>query len=88
MIDPDPQVFNGRISRISPQVASDGNRSSAQGNGEQQGTVEAEAVLDEPSNGSLIPGSSVSVEIVLEQRQSVVTVPLAAIQTEGDRQFV
>ena len=88
MIGPDPQVFNGRISRVSPQVVSEGGGSSAPGNGEQQGTVEAEAVLDEPSNGSLIPGSSVSVEIVLEQRQSVVTVPLEAIQTEGDRQFV
>jgi len=84
MIGPDAQIFLGRITRVSPQVNSQGNSSSS----EQSGTVEAEAILNEPSNGSLIPGSVVSVEVILDQRQSVVVVPLTAIQAEGDRQFV
>lgn len=88
MIGPDAQVFTGRVSRVSPQVASDNGGNQSGRGGDQQGTVEAEAILDEPSNGSLIPGSVVSVEIILDQRQSVVTVPLTAIQSEGDSRFV
>lgn len=87
MIGPEADVFAGRVSRVSPQVAS-GNEGNSGRGGEEQGTVEAAAILNEPSNGTLIPGSVVSVEIILDQRQSVVSVPLTAIQTEGDRQFV
>lgn len=79
MIGPNPEEFNGYISRVSPQVSSSGDG---------QGKVEAEAILYEPSGGELIPGSIVSVEIVLEQRQAVVTVPLTAIQDEGSSQFI
>ncbi|MEL6813723.1 MAG: efflux RND transporter periplasmic adaptor subunit [Cyanobacteria bacterium J06598_3] len=88
VIGPEAQVFTGRISRVSPQVASAGEGNSSGRGGEQSGTVEAAALLDAPSNGSLIPGSSVSVEIILDQRQSVVTVPLTAIQSDGASQFV
>ena len=87
LIGPNPQVFAGRISRVSPQVVSNSQGSSSGGES-QGGTVEAEAILDAPSNGTLIPGSVVSVEIVLDRQQSVVTVPLTAIQTEGETQFV
>ena len=86
MIGPEAQVFEGRITRVSPQVSSPSEGSGR--SGDSSGTVEAEAILNAPSNGSLIPGSVVSVEVILAQRQSVVTVPVTAIQTEGDRQFV
>ena len=88
MIGPNPQIFTGYISRVSPQAISESNGSSFGGGGQQQGKVEAEAILDAPSNGALIPGSAVSVEIILDQRQAVVTVPLMAIQNEGDSPFV
>jgi HlyD family secretion protein len=89
MIGPNPKVFTGRISRVSPQaVSAAGGVDPFQGGGEQPGKVEAEAILDTPSNGGLIPGVVASVEIVLNQRKLVVAVPLTAIQTEGDRQFV
>lgn len=88
MIGPDAQVFTGRVSRVSPQVASDNGGNQSGRGGDQQGTVEAEAILDEPSNGTLIPGSAVSVEIILDERQSVVTVPLTAIQSEAGSRFV
>ena len=88
MIGPDPQIFTGHVSRVSPQaIAKDGDNSFG-GGGEQQGKVEAEAILADPSDGALIPGSSVSVEIILDQRQTVITVPLTAIQNEGGSQFV
>jgi HlyD family secretion protein len=90
MIGPNPQVFTGRISRVSPQAVSSsgGGDAFSGGGGDQQGKVEAEAILDSPSNGSLIPGVVASVEVILNQRQSVITVPVTALQTEGDRSFV
>ena len=84
LIGPESQVFAGRISRVSPQVVS----STEGGGGDSQGSVEAEAILDAPSNGTLIPGSVVSVEIVLDAQRSVVTVPLTALQSEGPSRFV
>lgn len=90
LIGPNPKVFTGRISRVSPQAVSAGGDSYQGGGGDSQqsGRVEAEAVLDAPSNGGLIPGIVASVDIILDQRQSVIKVPLTALQTEGDRQFV
>jgi HlyD family secretion protein len=89
MIGPNPKVFTGRISRVSPQaVSAAGSSDPFSGGGEQPGKVEAEAILDAPSEGGLIPGVVASVEVILNQRQSVITAPLTAIQTEGDRQFV
>ena len=88
MIGPNPQAFTGYVSRVSPQAVSESGDNFSRGGGEQPGKVEAEAILDAPSGGALIPGSVVSVEIILEQRQAVVTVPLTAIQNEGGSQFV
>ena len=88
MIGPNPQVFTGYISRVSPQAVSENGGNSFGRGGEQQGKVEAEAILDTASDGALIPGSAVSVEIILEQRQAVVTVPLMAIQNQGGDPFV
>ena len=88
MIGPNPQVFTGYISRVSPQAVSAGSSNPYGGGGEQQGKVEAEAILDTASDGALIPGSAVSVEIILDQRQAVITVPLMAIQNQGDDPFV
>ena len=47
LIGPASEVFAGRISRVSPQVISGTEGSGSEG----QGTVEAEAILDAPSNG-------------------------------------
>ncbi len=89
LIGPNPQVFSGRIARVSPQaVSAAGGSDPFSGGGEQPGKVEAEAILDTPSNGDLIPGVVASVEVILDQRQSVITAPLTAIQKEGDRAFV
>jgi HlyD family secretion protein len=81
MIGPNPQKYDGRVVSIAPQaVLDDGNNSG-------QASVQAIARLNEPS-GVLIPGSSVSVEVILQQQEDVLAVPLGTIQTEGDRTYV
>jgi len=80
VIGPNPEIFEGRIIRVSPQAVTDANNS-------EQSTVEAEAKLNQPS-GALIPGSAVSVDIVLEQRQDALVVPVAAIQRDAANPYV
>jgi HlyD family secretion protein len=80
VIGPNPEQFEGQLVRVSPQAISNSDDSG-------QSTVEAEARLRQPS-GSLIPGSAVSVDIVLEQRQAVLVVPVAAVQREGGKPYV
>lgn len=80
IIGPDADIFEGRITRVSPQAVTDSNNS-------EQSTVEAEARLNQPS-GSLIPGSAVSVDIVLEQRQDALVVPVTAIQRDRESPYV
>ena len=80
IIGPDPDIFEGRILRVSPQAVSEGDNA-------EQSSVEAEARLAEPS-GALIPGSAVSVEIVLEQRQNALVVPVTALQRDAATPYV
>lgn len=80
IIGPNPEIFTGQIISISPQAVGEGNNS-------EQATVEAAAKLNQPS-GSLIPGSAVNVDIVLEQRQDVIAVPVTAIQRDGEQPYV
>ncbi|NEQ46087.1 MAG: efflux RND transporter periplasmic adaptor subunit [Leptolyngbya sp. SIOISBB] len=80
VIGPNPDVFDGRIIQVSPQAVTEGTNS-------EQSTVEAEASLNQPSE-SLIPGSAVSVDIILEQRQDALVVPVTAIQRDGEAPYV
>jgi len=80
VIGPNPEVFEGRIVRVSPQAVTENTNA-------EQSTVEAEAALNQPS-GSLIPGSAVSVDIILEQRQNTLVVPVTAVQREGETPYV
>lgn len=80
LIGPNPENFQGRIVRVSPQAVS------SQDNAD-QATVEAEARLNQPSN-VLIPGSAVSVEIVQQQRQDALIVPVTALQRDAATPYV
>lgn len=80
VIGPNPEVFEGQIRRISPQAITNQNNS-------EQSTVEAEAALSQPSD-ALIPGSAVSVDIILQQRQDALVVPVAALQRDADGPYV
>jgi HlyD family secretion protein len=84
VIGPNPEVYPGRIARISPQALQERNENNAATG---QAKVEAEAILDQPS-GELIPGSAVSVEIVLNQRRDVAAIPLNALHSEGNSDYV
>lgn len=82
MIGPNPKTFLGRVVSLSPQAAAQKSENSF--GSQPQAKVDASVVLDRPTN-VLIPGSQVSVDIVLNQRRNVLTLPLEAIQQlEGD----
>jgi HlyD family secretion protein len=83
-IGPDPQIYLGRLVDISPQVTLPDQSS---GSSEESGRVDAQVLLNQPSR-RLIPGSSVSVEILVDQRHNVVVVPTEVIQWAEPTPFV
>ncbi len=82
MIGPNPKPFTGRVVSIAPQALSPG-----QDNAGDQATVQAIAQLDRPS-GQLIPGSAVSVEVLLSQRRGVLAVPTTALQRQDQETYL
>lgn len=89
VIGPSPEMFMGRVISLSPQATTppaDPSNPFRQSSGS-QAKVDATVILDEPS-GTLIPGSQVNVEIVLQQRRNVVTLPIEALQRAGNKPFV
>ncbi|MBW4631658.1 MAG: HlyD family efflux transporter periplasmic adaptor subunit [Iphinoe sp. HA4291-MV1] len=91
-IGPNPKVFIGKVINLSPQATTSTSSDepglslgtgSSSGN---QAKVDARVLLDKPSK-KLIPGSQVSVEVIQQQRQNVLTIPLEVLQT-GERPFV
>lgn len=92
VIGPETKEFTGRVQRVNPQaLTSDNSNGSGQavmsGGSSSQAKVPATVQLDKPTN-SLIPGSQVSVEIVVQQRQKVVAVNIEAIQRSEPQPFV
>ncbi len=83
IIGPNATTFTGKVKELSRQATrGDGNQ-----RGGDQATVSAIVELDQPSN-TLIPGSQVSVEIVLQQQQNVPVLSIEAIQIMGSQPFV
>ena len=85
MIGPQAKTFLGRVVRLSPQASSPKSENSF--DAKPQAKVDAVVALDRPSH-VLVPGSQVSVEIVLEQRRQVLLLPLEAIQQLEGTPFV
>lgn len=83
VIGPSSENYIGRVVSIAPQAISD----SEGGGGGSQAMVKAIAQLDRPSR-VLIPGSSVSVEVILVQRENVLALPTSAIQQADSETFV
>lgn len=83
VMGPNSQIFDGRVVRIAPQAqaAEEGQRQ------QDQATVEAEVRLNEPSE-TLIPGSLVSVDIIVEESLDTLNVPTTALQMDGGEPFV
>lgn len=90
VIGPDAEAFTGRVQRLHPKALQPDSQSRQGGNRNQaseQVYVPATIRLDRPSR-SLIPGSQVNVEIVLDQRQDVLTLNPEVIQRAGKDSFV
>ena len=88
VIGPDTQTFTGRIQSLYPQaVTPEENQKQGSSNQSDQPTVPATVRLDTATR-TLIPGSRVNVEIVLEQRQNVVVLNTEAIQRSEPHPFV
>lgn len=87
VIGPNPQPFYGRVKSLYPQAIASENEEGSRRQSSTQSKVPATVQLDRPSR-TLIPGSQVSVDIILEQRQNVVTLDLTAIMRSSSESFV
>lgn len=90
VIGPDKQVFTGHVQSLYPQAIAPETQSQTSRRGSDQSsqaTVPATVRLDKPTR-SLIPGSQVNVELVIEQRPNVVALNTEAIQRTGATPFV
>lgn len=87
VIGPDAPTYTGRVQSLYPQAILPGEPEQGSNNQSEQATVPATVRLDQPT-GTLIPGSQVNVEIVLEQRRNVVTLPTEVIQNVSSNPFV
>lgn len=87
VIGPDAKSYQGQVKSLYPQaIAQDDNPDSSRRQSA-QAKVPAIVQLDEPT-GTLIPGSQVSVEIIQEQRQNVLTLDPSAIERSESKPFV
>jgi HlyD family secretion protein len=87
VIGPDAKSYQGQVKSLYPQaIAPDDNPDSSRRQSA-QAKVPAIVQLDEPT-GTLIPGSQVSVEIIQEQRQNVLTLDPSAIERSESKPFV
>jgi len=91
-IGPNPKTFTGKVISLHPAATAEDEKEGDSSNpfGQQsdnQNKVDTTILLDRPSE-TLIPGSQVNVEIVQQQRQNVVTLPIEALQRTGSQPFV
>ncbi|KYC37130.1 efflux transporter periplasmic adaptor subunit [Scytonema hofmannii PCC 7110] len=89
-IGPNPQTFSGYVQSLYPQALTPEETQKQEGgsqNQSTQATVPAIVRLDTPTR-TLLPGSRVNVEIVLEQQENVVVLDTEAIQRSDTHPFV
>ena len=92
-IGPNAEIFTGKVIALSPQAVTESEDSSSNVSGNSaalssdRAKVNAMVLLNKPSK-TLIPGSQVNVEIILEQRQNVTTLPLETLQGNRREPFV
>ncbi|MEB3273817.1 MAG: hypothetical protein VKJ85_08535 [Prochlorothrix sp.] len=81
VIGPNPEIYTGELVELSRIV---GASTSSRGRDSGQLQISAQVRLSEPSR-TLIPGTLVNVELILNQATDVVQIPLEAVQDrEGD----
>ncbi|VXD12952.1 putative HlyD family secretion protein [Planktothrix serta PCC 8927] len=87
IIGPNSKPFQGRVKQVNLQATTGSNTNNQSSSSSEQATVPATVQLEQPT-GTLIPGSPVSVEIILEQQKNVVVLNTELIQSEKDSEFV
>src|ERR671932_282243 len=87
VIGPDAKPYRGQVKSLYPGAIAQEDNPGSSRRQSTQAKVPAIVQLDEPT-GNLIPGSQVSVEIIQEQRQNVLTVDLSAIERSESKAFV
>lgn len=87
IIGPNSKQFLGRVESLFILAGSGDNSGNSQSSQGGQATVPAIVKLDTPSQ-TLIPGSQVNVEIILQQRQKVVVLNTEVIVREESQPFV
>lgn len=85
IIGPNAKPFPGRVESISLQATSGSSQDSS--SSESPVSVPAIVRLNTPT-GTLIPGSQVSVDIVLQQKQNVIALQTDAIQQDGSSAYI
>ncbi len=89
-IGPNPQTFTGSVQSLYPQALAPEEAQKQEGGSQSQSdqtTVPATVRLNTPTR-TLLPGSRVNVEIILEQRQKVIVLTTEAIQRSEAHPFV
>ena len=84
VIGPNAQIYDGVVHQLSP-LAITGESGSSRSSG--QALVPATIKLETPT-GSLIPGAQVSVEIIVQQLQEVVVLPIEVIQRDAPQPYI
>jgi HlyD family secretion protein len=89
VIGPDPEIFTGRVVSISPMaiVPEKGDNTSKSSGQSSQVVVPTVVRLDRATR-TLLPGSQVNVEIVLESQKNVIALGSEAIQRTEAKPFV
>ena len=87
IIGPNSKQFLGKVESVSTLAQSGDSKGNNRSNQASQATVPATVRLDAPTQ-TLIPGSQVSVEIILQQRQKVVVLNTEAIVRSESKPFV
>lgn len=87
IIGPNSKQFLGKVESVSTLAQSGDSKGNNRSNQASQATVPATVRLDAPTQ-TLIPGSQVSVEIILQQRQNVVVLKTEAIVRSESQPFV
>ena len=89
VIGPDPEVFAGRIVSISPMaIIPDKEDNTSKSSGQSSQVVVPTVVRLDRATHTLLPGSQVNVEIVLESQKNVIALGTEAIQRTEVKPFV
>ncbi|MCT7994232.1 HlyD family efflux transporter periplasmic adaptor subunit [Laspinema sp. C5] len=84
VIGPNAEIYEGVVHQLSPLAITEDSASTPSSG---QASVPATIKLKTPT-GSLIPGAQVSVEIIVQQLQDVIMLPIEVIQRDAPKPYI